>query len=502
MRSFSVTIFSLLVTALSWVPAHFTQAQTVYNTVPVSGFTDDVVANLPGPAKSSATNDMDGGNAPTRFCFVTQNYRNPSGDAPSTYLPANGFFTSKERSTPGLSFQLAGYDANNTLRIHGTGTGTLTFTVPQAARTIFLLGGSGNSQQGPTNFIATINFTDGTSQAFTNLFFMDWFGLLDVVALQGVSRVNYDTNVIENSTTDPSLYQKRLALLPANYGKLIRSITINKPGAYGTLNVLAVSAGVGCPAPPAAGKAVASVTNICAPTSVNLSLTGAATDTDLTYQWQESTDNGTTWTDVSGATKTTFTATPTTTTQYRAKVNCATLTGTSVPVTVTLTLLTPQISYKKAAYCQLGLTEAPVAGPKGGTFSGTNGLVINAKTGIIDLTESTRGQHTITYTTAPPCVEKITTKLEIEGSPEILLPNIITANGDDKNEGLLVKVPDLTAYNLQVYNRWGSLVWENNDPTQGWTGAESAAGIYYYLVRFADCTGEQRTFKSWVELIK
>src|SRR5690606_17439552 len=134
---------------------------------------------------------------------------------------------------------------------------------------------------------ATINFTDGTTQLFPSQFFMDWFGLLDVVALQGVSRVNYDTNVIENSSTNPSLYQKRLFILPANYGKPIRSVTIDKPAAYGTLNVLAISAGVGCPAPPAAGKAVASQTDICGPTPINLSLTGAATETDLTYQWQE-----------------------------------------------------------------------------------------------------------------------------------------------------------------------------------------------------------------------
>ncbi|MFC5271256.1 gliding motility-associated C-terminal domain-containing protein [Adhaeribacter terreus] len=502
MRSFSVNIFRLLLITSGLVSAHFLQAQTVYNTVPVSGFTDDVVANLPGAANLSATNDMDGGNAPTRYCFVTQSYRNPSGAAPVTYLPASGFFTSIERSTLGLTFQLADYNANNTLRIHGVGTGTLTFNTPQAARTIFLLGGSGNSQQGPTNFIATINFTDGTSQVFTNQYFMDWFGLLDVVALQGVSRVNYDTNVIENSTTNPSLYQKRLALLPANYGKLIRSITINKPGAYGTLNVLAVSAGTGCPAPPAAGKAVASLTNICGPTSINLSLDGAATDTDLTYQWQESTDNGNTWNDLNGAIHATFTATPTTTTQYRAKISCAKQTGTSAPVTVTLTLLTPEVAYKNEAYCQMGLTEAPVAVPAGGAFSGSDGLAINPKTGIIDLVSSTLGKHVITYSTAPPCVEKATTEIVITGSPEIVCPNIITANGDDKNEGLLVKVPDLTSYNMRVYNRWGSLIWETTDAAKGWTGAENSAGIYYYLVRFADCTGAQRTFKSWVELIK
>ena len=478
------------------------KAQSVYSPVPVTGFTDDVVANLPGPANQSANNDMDGGNAPTRYCFLTQNYVNPSGATPMTWLPATGYFVSKEFTTPGLPFQLADYNANNTMRIKGIGTGTLTFVTPRSARMLFLLGGSGNSQSGPTYFDATINFTDGTSQPVTNLFFTDWFGLLDVVALQGVSRVNFDNNQIESSNVNPSLYQKRLNILPANYGKLIRSVTINKPGAYGTLNVMAISAGIGCPAPPTAGKAVADITNICSPRSIKLSLTGAASDTDLLYQWQESTDNGATWNNITGATQATYTANPTTTTQYRAKLTCGVQTGTSTPVTVTLTLIKPEISYQKTTYCQTGSTEKPIVSPIGGSFTGTDGLAIATKTGMIDLVNSTLGKHTITYTTAPPCVEKKDTTIIIEGSPEVVFPNIITPNGDGINESLQVKVPDLTGYQMRVYSRWGNMVWESSNPTQSWTGEGTSSGIYFYHVNFSDCTGQLQTFKGWVELLR
>src|SRR5688572_11694862 len=178
------------------------EAQMVYSTVPVTGFTDDVVANIPGPANASANNDMDGGNAPVRYCFVTQNYQNPSGDRPTTFLPATGFFNSA--ATAGLSFQLADYNSVNTLRIKGIGTGTLSFATPRAAQVVYLLGGAGNSQHGNTNFNVKINFTDGTTQV-VNSFFTDWFGMLDVVALQGVSRVNFDNSGIENSSINPSL---------------------------------------------------------------------------------------------------------------------------------------------------------------------------------------------------------------------------------------------------------------------------------------------------------
>src|SRR5687768_6506538 len=130
MRIKAPKLMPLLFIVLWLLTIYITKAQTVYAPVPVTGFTDDVVANKPGPANQSANNDMDGGNAPTRYCFVTQNYRNPNGQGPTTYLPATGLFTSA--ATPRLTFQLANYDSVNTLRIKGIGTGTLNFVTPRA----------------------------------------------------------------------------------------------------------------------------------------------------------------------------------------------------------------------------------------------------------------------------------------------------------------------------------------------------------------------------------
>lgn len=491
------TFFRVWRFALGLLVTSSAAAQTVYAPVALTGFTDDVVANLAGPANQSANNDMDGGNAPVRYCFVTQNYQNPNGQRPTSYLPVNGLVTSA--ATPGLTFQLADYNSNNTLRIKGVGSGTLSFVTPRAARVLYLLGGAGNSQHGNTPFTATINFTDGTTQVFNNLFFTDWFGMLDVVAMQGVSRVNFDTNVIENSSTDPSLYQKPLTILPANYGKLIRSVSIQKPGTLATLNVLAISAGSGCTSAPAAGKTITDVTTICGPTPVNLSLSGSAAFPEITYQWQTST-NGTTWTNISGATGNTYTATPTQTTQFRARVLCGSLAGASTPVTVTLVVPTASLAYQDSAYCQLGQSDAPKASPAGGTFAGTAGLKLDPGTGTVDLENSMPGLHRITYTSTGLCPVTATDSIWIEASPQPLFPNIITANNDGLNDALLVKMPPLAAYRMRVFNRWGKLIWENTDQKVGWTGEKD--GIYFYHVQLTDCAGKPQTFKGWVEVVR
>lgn len=307
-------------------------APLTYSPVPLTGFTDDVVANLPGPANQSANNDMDGGLVGNRFSFVTQNYRNPSGQGPTTFLPANGFINSA--ATPGLTFQLADYNASNTMRIKGIGSGNLNFVTPRAARMLYLLGGAGNALTGNCFFNVIISFTDGTTQTVNNMYYADWFGMGDVVALQGVSRVNFDNNAIQSSFTDPSLYQKPVAILPANYGKLIQAVTIEKLQTLGTLNVLAISAGSGCTSAPAGGTATVDIASICSPTKINLSLTGAVAMPEIVYQWQKSIDNGLTWINILNANTTATSDTAKQTTLYRAQVICGSQTGNSVPDTV------------------------------------------------------------------------------------------------------------------------------------------------------------------------
>lgn len=93
-----------------------------------------------------------------------------------------------------------------------------------------------------------------------------------------------------------------------------------------------------------AGTTNATGTEVASGGSTNLSLTGASTGSGLSYQWQSS-PNGTTWTDISGATNATYSATNITTpTYYRAAVTCGTTTVESEPVIITVTYCTPTYS--------------------------------------------------------------------------------------------------------------------------------------------------------------
>lgn len=202
----------------------------------LTGFTDDIVANGPGPATASTTADMDGGRTPNSFCFVAADYVSPTGATPTSSLPLGGRFTSVEAPFP--VFQLADYAAPNSLRILGAGNGTLTLAAPVPATELWLLAASGN---GASTFDALVTFTDQTTQLFPNLQADDWFNASGY-AIQGVSRVNRDTDNLQSSASNPRLYQISLSIAPANRAKPIQSLTFTKTISLGTLNILALSA--------------------------------------------------------------------------------------------------------------------------------------------------------------------------------------------------------------------------------------------------------------------
>ena len=90
-------------------------------------------------------------------------------------------------------------------------------------------------------------------------------------------------------------------------------------------------------------------------------------------------------------------------------------------------------------------------------------------------------------------------------------PNIITPNGDGKNDFftfdksyaenpnrpvLPVNFCDARFAGVQIFSRWGKSVYESRDRQFRW-GGQDLAGTYYYLVTFTD----GRRFKGWLEVV-
>jgi hypothetical protein len=95
---------------------------------------------------------------------------------------------------------------------------------------------------------------------------------------------------------------------------------------------------VACSGTPSAGTANASPSSVITGQTFTLSLSGASTSTGLTFQWQSSPD-GVTWTNIAGATSSTYSTTETANTYFQCIVTCvasgSSATSSSVLVTYT-----------------------------------------------------------------------------------------------------------------------------------------------------------------------
>lgn len=89
----------------------------------------------------------------------------------------------------------------------------------------------------------------------------------------------------------------------------------------------------------------------------------------------------------------------------------------------------------------------------------------------------------------------------------VFIPNAFTPNGDNKNDQFKIQVgKDALGMNMNIYDRWGQLVYSTNKITDGWDGTYNGktadVGTYQYIikVRFRDKT--EKTYTGDLSLIR
>jgi len=90
----------------------------------------------------------------------------------------------------------------------------------------------------------------------------------------------------------------------------------------------------------------------------------------------------------------------------------------------------------------------------------------------------------------------------------LLIPNAFTPNKDGRND-FFVPIIKCPVYNfrLRVFNRWGELVFDTNNPAEGWDGRNRAdqadAGVYVYILEYNSAkTKSRKTLQGNVTLIR
>jgi len=238
---------------------------------------------------------------------------------------------------------------------------------------------------GPLDYAYTSGFAGNVM--FTTTPFNYAGGNLIVEICGGLPSGNYTLNPACEQTTNLTFngsHQWRQDVAtgcgttdPTNYG-----IETTRP-----VLVVTYIAGAPCSGIPTPGNTNASMNPVCANTNFGLSMQNFTLGSGVTYQWQSSPD-GTTWTDIVGATNFTSTTSQSSDTYYQCVVTCATGgTGTSNPLLVT----TGQCYYMCSQGTNVTLTDSSNAffdsgGPNGQYQLGENCTLLIAPSCAVTIT--------------------------------------------------------------------------------------------------------------------
>jgi gliding motility-associated-like protein len=122
------------------------------------------------------------------------------------------------------------------------------------------------------------------------------------------------------------------------------------------------------------------------------------------------------------------------------------------------------------------------------------------------------GEYPVTLITETVygCSDTITKIVKISPDYMVYVPNAFTPNGDGRNDTFYPQGLGInpTNFSFRIFDRWGSVVYENNyyDESMGWDGTangkELPMGVYVWIITTEDLEGETTEYKGHVTLIR
>ncbi|MBK0403383.1 gliding motility-associated C-terminal domain-containing protein [Adhaeribacter sp. BT258] len=196
----------------------------------------------------------------------------------------------------------------------------------------------------------------------------------------------------------------------------------------------------------------------------------------LSYLWQD------------GSTAPTFTATTSGTYWLEITTACTTVRDS---IQITLNKL-PEARFKDTTICNGD--SYTLTAPKALSYRWNTGATSQS------ITIAKAGNYHVKLETVKGCFFSDSLEVKTERCfKTAFIPNIVTPNNDNLNDQFEPKGLEAGTYELSVYNRWGSLIYQQQNYQDQWPDKKLSDGTYYYLLRNQQ-TG--KTYKGWVEVAK
>jgi gliding motility-associated-like protein len=96
--------------------------------------------------------------------------------------------------------------------------------------------------------------------------------------------------------------------------------------------------------------------------------------------------------------------------------------------------------------------------------------------------------------------------IDIKKDFAIWIPSAFTPNGDGYNEMFTVKGFGFSIFQMQIFNRWGELIFTSNEMIRGWDGTHKGEpapqDVYVYKVDIKDDSGVSHTYTGRVSIVR
>jgi gliding motility-associated-like protein len=122
------------------------------------------------------------------------------------------------------------------------------------------------------------------------------------------------------------------------------------------------------------------------------------------------------------------------------------------------------------------------------TWDFDNGIISTERNPIVDFQNIKNHEVVLHVVSTEGCESEIMKNINIFPEYTLYAPNAFTPNGDGNNDVFLAKGNGVTSFEMQVFDRWGGIVFESSDINYGWDGLDvsaNKAGIGTYLYHIA-----------------
>jgi gliding motility-associated-like protein len=105
------------------------------------------------------------------------------------------------------------------------------------------------------------------------------------------------------------------------------------------------------------------------------------------------------------------------------------------------------------------------------------------------------------------CRDTITMTVIVDEDFSLVIPNVFTPNGDDKNEKFKIETTGVTDILVEIYDRWGLKLYEWNSIVGSWDGRTNKGkiasdGTYYYIMHATDKDKKKHTQSGYFSLLR